>query len=247
MEINSVELQQKINQGEKLMVEFWAEWCGPCKMMKPIFEKVASSNQSDVKMYTLNIDNNHEIAVSLGVRSIPTIKMFNSGQVVQTKVGFINESQINEIEGDITPEQAIQKAMPIVTKIENSPEFQKVAKEIANDPNLKAQLEKVLTQSGVQADLNEEEGGLDSSDMKKLMLTFAKKGEQLQEADETNKLKGYLAKSPLSSELQSKLLMVIGAAAPLAAGVRAANPVVMGAAVGYMLFAFGKALYDETR
>jgi thioredoxin 1 len=95
MEINSVELQQKINQGEKLMVEFWAEWCGPCKMMKPIFEKVASSNQSDVKMYTLNIDNNHEIAVSLGVRSIPTIKMFNSGQVVQTKVGFINESQIN--------------------------------------------------------------------------------------------------------------------------------------------------------
>jgi len=77
------------------MVEFWAEWCGPCKMMKPIFEKVASSNQSDVKMYTLNIDNNHEIAVSLGVRSIPTIKMFNSGQVVQTKVGFINESQIN--------------------------------------------------------------------------------------------------------------------------------------------------------
>ena len=95
MEINSVELQQKINQGEKLIVEFWAEWCGPCKMMKPIFEKVASSNQSDVKMYTLNIDNNHEIAVSLGVRSIPTIKMFNSGQVVQTKVGFINESQIN--------------------------------------------------------------------------------------------------------------------------------------------------------
>ena len=95
MEISSVELQQKINKGEKLMVEFWAEWCGPCKVMKPIFEKVASSNQSDVQMYTLNIDNNHEIAVSLGVRSIPTIKMFNSGQVVQTKVGFINESQIN--------------------------------------------------------------------------------------------------------------------------------------------------------
>ena len=171
----------------------------------------------------------------------------NEAKRMQFLAGIINESQINEIEGDITPEQAIQKAMPIVTKIENSPEFQKVAKEIANNPNLKAQLEKVLTQSGVQADLNEEEGGLDSSDMKKLMLTFAKKGEQLQEADETNKLKGYLAKSPLSSELQSKLLMVIGAAAPLAAGVLAANPVVMGAAVGYMLFAFGKALYDETR
>jgi thioredoxin 1 len=97
MEISSVELQQKINGGEKLMVEFWAEWCGPCKMMKPIFEKVASSNQSDVKMYTLNIDNNREVAMSLGIRSIPTVKMFNAGQVVETKIGLLSENQINEL------------------------------------------------------------------------------------------------------------------------------------------------------
>jgi thioredoxin 1 len=97
MEISSVELQQKINGGEKLMVEFWAEWCGPCKMMKPIFEKVASSNQSDVKMYTLNIDNNREVAMSLGIRSIPTVKMFNAGQVVETKVGLLSENQINDL------------------------------------------------------------------------------------------------------------------------------------------------------
>jgi thioredoxin 1 len=97
MEINSVELQQKINKGEKLMVEFWAEWCGPCKVMKPIFEKVASSNQSDVQMYTLNIDNNREVAVSLGIRSIPTVKMFDAGQAVQTKVGLLSENQINEL------------------------------------------------------------------------------------------------------------------------------------------------------
>jgi thioredoxin 1 len=97
MEISSVELQQKINKGEKLMVEFWAEWCGPCKMMKPIFEKVASSNQSDVQMYTLNIDNNHEVAVSLGIRSIPTVKMFDAGQTVQTKIGLLSENQINEL------------------------------------------------------------------------------------------------------------------------------------------------------
>jgi thioredoxin 1 len=97
MEISSVELQQKINNGEKIMVEFWAEWCGPCKMMKPIFEKVASSNKSDVKMYTLNIDNNREVAMSLGIRSIPTIKMFNSGEVIETKVGILNEGQINNL------------------------------------------------------------------------------------------------------------------------------------------------------
>ena len=95
MEISSVDLQQKINNGEKLIVEFWAEWCGPCKMMKPIFERVASTNTSEVQMYTMNIDNNREVAVTLGIRSIPTIKIFNSGQNVQTQFGVLNENQIN--------------------------------------------------------------------------------------------------------------------------------------------------------
>lgn len=97
MEISSVDLQKKINSGEKLVVEFWAEWCGPCKMMKPIFEKVSSENSSEVQMYTLNIDNNREVALSLGIRSIPTVKMFNSGEVIDTKVGVMNEGQIKDL------------------------------------------------------------------------------------------------------------------------------------------------------
>jgi thioredoxin 1 len=101
MEISSVELQQKINNGDKMIVEFWAEWCGPCKMMKPIFERVATSNESDVQMYTLNIDNNREVALSLGIRSIPTVKMFNSGEVVETKVGMMNEGQIKDLVTDL--------------------------------------------------------------------------------------------------------------------------------------------------
>lgn len=95
MEINSVDLQQKINNGDKIIVEFWAEWCGPCRMMKPIFEKVATENSSDVQMYTMNVDQNQGVAASLGIRSIPTIKMFNASQVIDTKVGVLNESQIN--------------------------------------------------------------------------------------------------------------------------------------------------------
>ena len=55
MEISSVDLQQKINNGEKIIVEFWADWCGPCKMMKPIFERVASTNTSEVQMYTFEL------------------------------------------------------------------------------------------------------------------------------------------------------------------------------------------------
>jgi thioredoxin 1 len=95
MEISSVDLQQKINNGDKIIVEFWAEWCGPCRMMKPIFEKVSTENSSDVQMYTMNLDQNQGVAAALGIRSIPTIKMFNFGEVVDTKVGVLNESQIN--------------------------------------------------------------------------------------------------------------------------------------------------------
>jgi thioredoxin 1 len=97
MEISSVDLQQKINNGDKIIVEFWAEWCGPCRMMKPIFEKVATNNSSDVQMYTMNVDQNQGVATSLGIRSIPTIKMFNTGEVIDTKVGVLNESQINNL------------------------------------------------------------------------------------------------------------------------------------------------------
>lgn len=95
MEITSVELQEKINKGEKLIVEFWAEWCGPCKMMKPVFERVATNNTSDVQMFTMNIDNNREIGAALGIRSIPTVKVFNSGELIETKVGMLSEQQIN--------------------------------------------------------------------------------------------------------------------------------------------------------
>lgn len=97
MEISSVDLNEKIKSNEKLIVEFWAPWCGPCQMMKPVFERVGSTNESNVQMYTMNIDNNREVAMSLGIRSIPTVKMFNMGETVETRVGVLNESQIKEL------------------------------------------------------------------------------------------------------------------------------------------------------
>ena len=97
MEISSVELQEKINKGEKIILKLGATWCGPCKMLKPIFEKVANENTTDVQMYTLDVDLNREIAMSLGVRSVPTIKMFNAGEVIDTKVGMQSETQLNDM------------------------------------------------------------------------------------------------------------------------------------------------------
>jgi thioredoxin 1 len=97
MEISAIELKEKIKNGEKLIVEFWSDWCGPCKMMKPIFERVSESNDTEVQMYTMDIDNNKDFAMSLGVRSIPTVKIFNNGNVVDTKVGVLQEQHIKQL------------------------------------------------------------------------------------------------------------------------------------------------------
>jgi len=97
MEITAKELQEKINNGDKLIIDFFANWCHPCKIMKPTFEKAANENTSDVQMYTLNIDENREIAITYGVRSIPTIKVFNGGEVTDTKVGVMQEREIKEL------------------------------------------------------------------------------------------------------------------------------------------------------
>jgi thioredoxin 1 len=97
MEITTQELEQKIQNGEKVIVEMWAPWCGPCRMLKPVFERVAQNNDTDVQMYTLNIDENRDTAVKYGVRSIPTIKVFDGGEVKETRVGVIAEQGIKEL------------------------------------------------------------------------------------------------------------------------------------------------------
>jgi thioredoxin len=95
MEITENELKTKIDNGEKMIVDFWAPWCGPCKMMKPIFENVAKT--SEIPMYTINVDENRGIAVELGVRAIPTIKSFNEGKEVSSKAGLLQETQLKEL------------------------------------------------------------------------------------------------------------------------------------------------------
>jgi thioredoxin 1 len=97
MEISSVELQEKIKNGEKIILKLGASWCQPCLVLNPIFEKIASQNTSEVQMYTMDVDLNREVAMTLGVRSVPTIKVFNGGEVIDTKVGVLSEGQINDL------------------------------------------------------------------------------------------------------------------------------------------------------
>jgi thioredoxin 1 len=99
MEITNSELREKLNNGEKVVVEFWAPWCGPCKMLKPVFERVATTNTTNIQMYTMNIEegDNKEIAIEYGVRSIPAIKTFNGSELRETSVGVVSEDRIKEL------------------------------------------------------------------------------------------------------------------------------------------------------
>ena len=100
MEITTEELKQKISNGEKLVVDFWAPWCGPCKTMKPIFEKVSEEyrdNNSEIQLYTLNVEENKEFAAELGIRAIPTVKTFSGGEQKFSSPGMLQEGRIKEL------------------------------------------------------------------------------------------------------------------------------------------------------
>lgn len=100
MEITSKELQEKIENGDKIVVDFYADWCQPCKAMKPIFEKVSKQNtveKSEVQTYTMDVGNNRDISIKYGIRSVPMIKSFNGGNVIETKSGIQSEEEIKDI------------------------------------------------------------------------------------------------------------------------------------------------------
>ena len=103
MEITNSVLREMLNNGEKVVVEFWAPWCGPCKMLKPVFERVATTNTTNIQMYTMNIEegDNKEIAIEYGVRSIPAIKTFDGSELRETSVGVVSEDRIKELVGSL--------------------------------------------------------------------------------------------------------------------------------------------------
>ncbi len=76
-----------LDAAEPVVVDFWAEWCGPCKMIAPALDEISKELGGKVKIAKLNIDENPELAAQFGVRSIPTLMIFKAGQVADTKVG----------------------------------------------------------------------------------------------------------------------------------------------------------------
>jgi thioredoxin 1 len=97
MEFTDQNFSTEVLQSDKaVLVDFWAVWCGPCKMIAPIVEELAGEFEGKAKIGKLDVDNNQESAIKYGVRSIPTVLIFKGGKVVDTIIGAVPKVQLKQ-------------------------------------------------------------------------------------------------------------------------------------------------------
>ena len=83
-----------LKAGKPVLVDYWAEWCGPCKMIAPILDEVSETYKDKLQIAKMNVDENREIPAKFGIRGIPTLMLFKDGQLAATKVGALSKAQL---------------------------------------------------------------------------------------------------------------------------------------------------------
>ena len=83
-----------LKAGTPVLVDYWAEWCGPCKMIAPILDEVAGAYQGKLTIAKMNVDENREIPAKFSIRGIPTLMLFKNGELAATKVGAMSKAQL---------------------------------------------------------------------------------------------------------------------------------------------------------
>jgi len=91
--VNDNNFDEEINNSQlPVLVDFWAEWCGPCKQIGPILEEIGESKKDKLKIFKLNVDESPNTSQKFGVRGIPTLMLFKEGKIVDTKVGSLSKN-----------------------------------------------------------------------------------------------------------------------------------------------------------